>query len=68
MQTITKDKWKVEVWGAATSPGTNDRDTINWNNVAYWGKNVRYHMITAPMMMLTLFRRITGLPTRRGTI
>ena len=40
METITEPKWKAEVWGAATSRGTNRRDTINWNNIAYWGKNV----------------------------
>ena len=40
MQTITRPKWQEEVWGAATSPGTNERDTINSNIYAYWGEGV----------------------------
>lgn len=40
MQTITRPKWQDEVWGAATSPGTNERDTINSNIYAYWGEDV----------------------------
>ena len=40
MQTITEDKWDKEVWGAATSEGTNNRDTINSNLRVYWGKQV----------------------------
>ena len=40
MTTITDDKWDEEVWGAATSPGTNKRDTANSNLTLYWGKKV----------------------------
>lgn len=40
MQTITTYKWEDEVWGAASAPGTNDRDTISWNNFSYWGQDV----------------------------
>ena len=40
MQTITRPKWESEVWGAATSPGTNKNDTINSNIYAYWGEGV----------------------------
>ena len=40
MEIITKPKWQDEVWGAATSPGTNERDTINSNIFAYWGESV----------------------------
>lgn len=40
MTTITDDKWDKEVWGAATSPGTNNRDTANSNLTFYWGKKV----------------------------
>lgn len=40
MTTITNDKWDKEVWGAATSEGTNDRDTANSNLTFYWGKKV----------------------------
>ena len=42
MQTINKDNWGKEVWGAATSEGTNSRDTANSNLILYWGKNVRH--------------------------
>lgn len=38
MTTITDDKWDEEVWGAATSPGTNNRDTANSNLTFYWGQ------------------------------
>ncbi|KAL9631357.1 MAG: hypothetical protein Q9164_005940 [Protoblastenia rupestris] len=38
MKIITEADWNNEVWGAATSPGTNQRDTINWNLMVYWGK------------------------------
>ena len=40
MTKITDDKWDEEVWGAATSQGTNDRDTANSNLTFYWGKKV----------------------------
>lgn len=40
MTTITDDKWDEEVWGAATSEGTNSRDTANANLTFYWGKKV----------------------------
>lgn len=40
MTTITDDKWDEEVWGAATSEGTNHRDTANSNLIFYWGKAV----------------------------
>ncbi|MCJ1468623.1 hypothetical protein MMC07_007252 [Pseudocyphellaria aurata] len=39
METITDDKWTEKVWGAATAPGTDDRDTANSNLVFYWGEN-----------------------------
>ncbi len=42
METITRPKWEDEVWGAATSPGTNERDTINSNIYAYWGEGVSF--------------------------
>lgn len=42
MQTITRPKWQDEVWGAATSPGTNQRDTINSNIYAYWGEGDKW--------------------------
>ncbi|CAF9940595.1 MAG: hypothetical protein ALECFALPRED_008767 [Alectoria fallacina] len=38
MTTITDDKWDKEVWGAATSEGTNNRDTASSNLTFYWGK------------------------------
>ena len=40
MTIITDDKWDEEVWGAATSEGTNKRDTANSNLTFYWGKKV----------------------------
>lgn len=40
MTTITDDKWDKEVWGAATSEGTNSRDTANSNLTFYWGEKV----------------------------
>ena len=40
MTTITDNKWDKEVWGAATSEGTNNRDTANSNLTFYWGKKV----------------------------
>ena len=40
MQTITGDKWEEEVWGAATSAGTNRYDTASRNLFIYWGQNV----------------------------
>lgn len=40
MNVITEDKWNDEVWSAATSPGTNERDTANSNLVFYWGEGV----------------------------
>jgi anaerobic selenocysteine-containing dehydrogenase len=43
METINEDKWGEEVWGAATSPGTNSRDTAHSNLILYWGKNVSHH-------------------------
>ncbi|KAL9101281.1 MAG: hypothetical protein Q9163_003453 [Psora crenata] len=42
MRIITEAKWDKEVWGAATSPGTNKRDTINWNLMVYWGQKDRW--------------------------
>ena len=42
MEIITKADWSSEVWGAATSPGTNKRDTINWNLMVYWGKGDKW--------------------------
>lgn len=42
MDTITDDKWPGEVWGAATTPGTDHRDTANSNLVFYWGENDKY--------------------------
>ena len=40
MTTITDDRWDEEVWGAATSEGTNKRDTANSNLTFYWGQKV----------------------------
>ena len=42
MRIITEADWNNEVWGAATSPGTNKRDTINWNLMVYWGKGDKW--------------------------
>ncbi|KAL8811044.1 MAG: hypothetical protein Q9223_003167 [Gallowayella weberi] len=42
MDMITGDKWGEEVWGAATEPGTNSRDTIHSNLVFFWGQNDRW--------------------------
>lgn len=42
MQTINEDKWEKEIWEAATSSGTNSRDTANKNLFFYWGKNVSF--------------------------
>lgn len=42
MKMITEPQWTAEVWGAATSAGTNKRDTANSNLVLYWGKGVRF--------------------------
>ncbi|KAL8797006.1 MAG: hypothetical protein Q9195_000777 [Heterodermia aff. obscurata] len=38
MENITEDRWTEEVWGAATAPGTNVRDTANSNLIFYWGQ------------------------------
>ncbi|KAL9128481.1 MAG: hypothetical protein Q9217_002859 [Psora testacea] len=42
MEIITEPHWNKEVWGAATSPGTNKRDTINWNLMVYWGSEDKW--------------------------
>ncbi|KAL8731964.1 MAG: hypothetical protein Q9166_003096 [cf. Caloplaca sp. 2 TL-2023] len=42
MDMITDDKWGEEVWGAATEPGTNSKDTIHSNLVFFWGKNDKW--------------------------
>ncbi|KAL8703132.1 MAG: hypothetical protein Q9201_003691 [Fulgogasparrea decipioides] len=42
MDMITHDKWGKEVWGAATEPGTNSKDTINSNLVFFWGQNDKW--------------------------
>lgn len=42
LETINEDKWTEEVWGAATTRGTDHLDTANSNLVFYWGKNVSY--------------------------
>ncbi|KAM0797839.1 hypothetical protein BDR22DRAFT_823910 [Usnea florida] len=42
MTTITDDRWDEEVWGAATSPGTNKRDTANSNLTFYWGQKDKW--------------------------
>lgn len=54
MEMITENRWTEEVWGAATSPGTNPQDTANQNLVFYWGrsdqwvaKQTREDLITA---------------------
>lgn len=39
MEEITADKWEKGVWEAATSRGTNARDTANSNLILYWGEN-----------------------------
>ncbi|KAI4137776.1 MAG: hypothetical protein L6R39_007107 [Caloplaca ligustica] len=39
MDMITDDKWGEEIWGAATDPGTNSKDTINSNLVFFWGQH-----------------------------
>ena len=41
MEIITSDRWNEEVWGAATSIGTNRQDTANSNLIFYWGQRVR---------------------------
>lgn len=41
MEMITEDRWTEEVWGAATSTGTNRQDTANQNLIFYWGQGVR---------------------------
>ena len=51
MTTITDDKWDQKVWGAATSEGTNERDTANSNLVFYWGKKVWYSTHVRPESM-----------------
>lgn len=40
MTAITDDKWDEKVWGAATSEGTNKRDTANSNLTFFWGEEV----------------------------
>lgn len=50
MEIITEDKWGEEVWGAATSPGTNCRDTAHSNLILYWGKHVSFHLFQASDM------------------
>lgn len=42
MDMITNDKWGEEVWGAATDPLTNSKDTIHSNLVFFWGSNDRW--------------------------
>ncbi|KAL8858846.1 MAG: hypothetical protein Q9178_004650 [Gyalolechia marmorata] len=42
MDMITNDKWGEEVWGAATEPGTNSKDTIHSNLVFFWGQNDKW--------------------------
>ena len=44
MKTITEDKWGKEVWGAATSEGTNIKDTANSNLTMYWGNKVIFQV------------------------
>lgn len=39
MDQITDDRWGKEVWGAATEPGTNSKDTISSNLVFFWGRH-----------------------------
>ncbi|KAL8941182.1 MAG: hypothetical protein Q9211_001921 [Gyalolechia sp. 1 TL-2023] len=39
MDQITDDRWGKEIWGAATEPGTNSKDTINSNLVFFWGSH-----------------------------
>ena len=39
MDQITDDRWGKEIWGAATEPGTNSKDTINSNLVFFWGRH-----------------------------
>ncbi|KAL8834440.1 MAG: hypothetical protein Q9170_003736 [Blastenia crenularia] len=38
MDQITDDRWGKEIWGAATEPGTNSKDTISSNLVFFWGR------------------------------
>ncbi|KAL8764688.1 MAG: hypothetical protein Q9209_007930 [Squamulea sp. 1 TL-2023] len=42
MDMITNDKWGEEVWGAATEPGTNNKDTIHSNLVFFWGQHDKW--------------------------
>ncbi|KAL8951767.1 MAG: hypothetical protein Q9222_002288 [Ikaeria aurantiellina] len=42
MDLITDDKWGEEVWGAATDPYTDSKDTIHSNLVFFWGKNDKW--------------------------
>ncbi|KAI4276690.1 MAG: hypothetical protein LQ337_002319 [Flavoplaca oasis] len=42
MDMITNDKWGEEIWGAATEPGTNSKDTIHSNLVFFWGSNDKW--------------------------
>ncbi|KAL8939558.1 MAG: hypothetical protein Q9216_003289 [Gyalolechia sp. 2 TL-2023] len=39
MDQITDDRWGKEIWGAATEPGTNSKDTISSNLVFFWGRH-----------------------------
>lgn len=45
MEMITSDRWNEEVWGAATSTGTNRQDTANFNLIFYWGQGVYHHSL-----------------------
>ena len=55
MQTITEDKWEEEVWGAATSAGTNRYDTASRNLFIYWGQNVGLSSKLSQIVMLTMY-------------
>lgn len=55
METITEDQWGEEVWGAATSSGTNNRDTAHSNLIFYWGKHVSLNSLwpSLPLLMIS---------------
>lgn len=53
MTTITDDKWDEKVWGAATSKGTNKRDTANSNLTFFWGQEVFHFMHNQRQLTLT---------------
>jgi len=68
MHTITDDKWDEEVWGAAISEGTNNRDTFHSNLIMYWGRRVCQSLSTDYRCPADAIPRTNGSLTTRGML